>query len=320
MLIMREFVYHYTSVDAFEKMLRDMKSKESNELTFWASNIHYMNDPDEMSFLYDELIKLLPELEKDLGIKEMPFSFFMSLGKSHPSVSIDLLKDIKDNVFNKIFKSAFAVSFTKNEDYLPMWALYGGSGSGLCLEFNYDALKQYFSDKERYAYTTDLLEMHYFIREIEVWPQIAAFYKYYHDQLVLNEEGKDPLSLCRSFIARVLLEMSPSIKNEAYAYEKEVRLFYKIILPGDADDIMAQAKKEPLDNKYKQLGMPKVRNKNGILIPYMEINIPIDFISKVIVGPTSYPQLQKEALVLLLKEVGQDRIVVEESTVPYRQF
>ncbi len=317
---MKECVYHYTSVDAFEKMLREMKKRESNELTFWASNIHYMNDPNEMSFLYEELIKELPGLEKDLDIKDMPFSIFLSMRDEHQAFSIDFLKDIKDSVFNGIFKSAFAVSFTKNKDYLPMWSLYGGGGSGLCLEFRYDALKEHFSDKEKYAYTTDLLEMHYYIRELEVWPKIAAFYKYYHDQLALAEEGKDPLSLCRSFISRVLLEMSPSLKHESYAYEKEVRLFYKMILPGDADDIMAKATIEPVNKKYKQLGMPKVRVRNGILIPYMELSIPIEFISKVIVGPTSNPQLQSEALKVFLKEVGQEGIDVEMSKVPYREL
>ena len=55
MLLSMERIYHYTSVDAFDKMLREMKRHGSKELLFWASNIHYMNDPNEMSFLYDKL-------------------------------------------------------------------------------------------------------------------------------------------------------------------------------------------------------------------------------------------------------------------------
>ena len=116
---MEEKVYHYTSVDAFEKMFRKMKEDNSKELVFWASNIHYMNDPNELSFLYDELISLLLELEKDLGITDMPFSMFFSFANNQQGISLDLFKDIKDNVFNKIFKSAFAISFSKQKDYLP---------------------------------------------------------------------------------------------------------------------------------------------------------------------------------------------------------
>ena len=76
---MEEKIYHYTSVEAFDSMLRKMSEKGSNELVFWASNIHYMNDPNELSFLYDELVKALPELENDLEIKESPLLF---LGKA----------------------------------------------------------------------------------------------------------------------------------------------------------------------------------------------------------------------------------------------
>ena len=48
----------------------ELWGKKSIELVFWASNIHYMNDPNELSFLYDELVKALPELENDLEINE----------------------------------------------------------------------------------------------------------------------------------------------------------------------------------------------------------------------------------------------------------
>lgn len=311
---------HYTSVEAFEKMLRKMSSDNSRELTFWASNIHYMNDPNEMSFLYDELIEALPEIESLLDIKEMPFSMFCSLGKNQGTVSIDLFKDIKDNVFKKIFKSAFAISFTKKKDYLPMWSLYGNNGSGLCLEFDYEALKKHFSESESLSFATRFEELHYYIKEVSIWAKIAAFYKLYHDKLSLNDDNKDPLRQCRDFIARVLLEMAPILKHQSYAYEKEVRLLYHVILPGDADEIVSKADVRPMDKEYPKVENPKVRVRNGMLIPYKEISIPIDCITKIIVGPTLYPQLQSEAMNVLLKEVGLERIRVEISKVPYRQI
>lgn len=313
-------LYHYTSVEAFEKMLREMKKKDSCELTFWASNIHYMNDPNEMSFLYDELIEALPEMESHLGIKEMPFSMFCSLGKNHETISFDLFKDIKDNVFNKIFKSAFAISFTKREDYLPMWSLYGNNGSGLCLEFDYEALKKYFYKSESFNFATRLEELHYFIKEEAIWIKIAAFYKLYHDRLSMKDTNVDPLRQCRDFIARVLLEMAPILKHHSYAYEKEVRLLYHVILSGDADEIVSKADVQPMNKKCPKVENPKVRVRNGMLIPYKEIGIPIDFITKIIVGPTLYPQLQSEALNVLLREVGVGTIQVEMSEVPYRQI
>lgn len=310
-------LYHYTSVDAFEKMLREMQRKNSRELTFWASNIHYMNDPNEMSFLYDELIEALPEMESHLNIKEMPFSMFCSLGKNQGNVSVDLLMDIKDNVFNKIFKSAFAISFTKKKDNLSMWSLYGNNGSGLCLEFDYEALKKHFSESASLSFATRFEELHYYIKEVPIWVKIAAFYKLYHDKPSLQD---NPLRTCRDFIARVLLEMAPILKHQAYADEKEVRLLYHVILPGDADEIVSKADVRPMDKNYPKIENPKVRVRNGMLIPYKEISIPIDCITKIIVGPTLYPQLQSEALNVLLREVGIEKDMVAISDIPYRQI
>lgn len=237
-----ERIYHYTSVEAFEKMFRKMKEDNSTELVFWASKVHYMNDPNELSFLYDELLNALPDLEKDLGIKDVPFSMFLSLSKNQLGISLDLFKDIKDIVFNKIFKSAFAISFSKQKDYLPMWSLYGCNGSGLCLEFDYNALKEHFSETDTLS---RLIEQHYYLREIDIWPKVAAFYLYYHDKVLPSNGNKDPLKQCREFVARVLLEISPILKNQSYAYEKEVRLFNHAIMIGDADDIVAKADVQP---------------------------------------------------------------------------
>lgn len=310
-----EWIYHYTSVETFEKMLRKMKDDNSKELIFWASNIHYMNDPNELSFLYDELLNALPDIEKDLGIKDMPFSMFLSLSKNEQGLSLDLFKDIRDNVFNKIFKSAFAISFSKQKDYLPMWSLYGCNGSGLCLEFDFNALKEYFSETET---ITRLIELHYYLKEIDIWPKVAAFYMFYHDKVLSSDGNNDPLKQCREFVARVLLEISPILKNQSYAYEKEVRLFNHAIMIGDADDIVAKADVQPTGKKYRKEEMPKVRVRNGQLIPYKEISIPVDFVTRIIVGPTSNPDLQTEALKVLLKEFDQERIEVRKSEVPYR--
>jgi hypothetical protein len=314
---MEENVYHYTSVDAFVSMLKKMKEKDSNELVFWASNVHYMNDPNELSFLYDELMNAMPELERDLEIKDMPFSLFLSLRKNQLGISFDLFKDIKDNVFNNIFKNAYAVSFSKQKDALPMWSLYGCDGSGLCLEFDYNALKEYFSETKTIS---RIIELHYYLKEIDIWPKVAAFYILYHDKVLSSDGNNDLLRQCREFIARVLMEIAPLLKNQSYAYEKEVRLFNHFIMTGDADDIVAKAKILPWDKKEDKIEPPKVRVRNGSLIPYKEISIPIDFITKIFVGPTSNPQLQSEALKVFLNEMGQERITVEKSEIPYRKM
>ncbi len=309
-------IYHYTSVDAFEKMLREMKKKETTDITFWASNIHYMNDPNELSFLYDELIDALPELEQHLNVKENHFSMFSAFRKNSNGVSLDLFKDVKDNVFNKIFKNAYAVSFSKQKDFLPMWSLYGCKGAGLCIEFDYESMKKHFNSN---PVETRLIEMHYYLKELDIWTKIGAFYHYYHNGLGTND-SKDPLIQCRTFVARVLMELAPLLKNQSYAYEKEVRLFDHFIKIEKEDEILSKAEILPLDKKDLKIEPPKVRVRKGLLIPYREITIPVGFVTKIIVGPTSFPELQSEALKVLLNEVGLDNITVEMSKIPYREM
>lgn len=314
-----EHIYHYTSIEAFDKMLKEMKEAGTSNLKFWASNIHYMNDPHELRFIYDELIKVLPEIEREIGIKEYPFSAFLSIN-SNQGITVDFIKDIRDNVFNRIFKSAFAISFSKKKDYLPMWSLYGSNGGGLCLEFDYEALHYYYIGSDAKNLAKRMFELSYDIKDNNIWSKILNFYKYYHDVLYEQGENVNPIKQCREFTARVLLELAPYLKHPTYSYEKEVRLFYHLIIEGDADDIIAKANVEPVDEMFGKYNSPEVRVRNGLLVPYVEIDIPLDCIRAVIVGPTLYPQLQSEALRVLFRKAGIKDIKIEESAIPFRRL
>ena len=53
-----EHLYHYTSIDGLEGIL----SKRS----FWASQIHFLNDIQEFKYSFDIFEKILSELRKEL--------------------------------------------------------------------------------------------------------------------------------------------------------------------------------------------------------------------------------------------------------------
>ena len=219
----RNELHHYTSTDAFVQMLRKMTDEKSSVLSFWASNIHYMNDPHEMEFLYDELNKMLPELEKELGIneKDMPFSFFSFSNNVSKGFILDIENDLKENIYNQIYKNVYAISFSRKDDYLPMWSLYGNNGGGLCLNFDYYKLKSFFERVNKEDITKRIIEIKYDIKDNDIWQIIKNRYQEYHKQ-ISNEEGKDPLQLRRTFIARVLLECSHLMKHHSYSYEEEL--------------------------------------------------------------------------------------------------
>lgn len=309
-------LFHYTSTDAFVKMLEKKRKDKSSDLTFWASNIHYMNDPHEMEFLYDELNTILPELESELGIDETPFSAF-DFSKNIPNgLYIDFDNDFKGQIFNNIFKSVYAISFSGKEDYLPMWSLYGNNGGGICLKFDYRKLKLYFEKVKKEDITKRIIEIKYDIKNQEIWPKIMKLYKEYHTQINV-ESGQDPFILRRKFISRVLLEFCLIMKHHSYSYEEEIRLIDHAVFIDELGDYKKNVKVEPLRGRFKKATAPNVRVKNGLLIPYKEINLPVDCLTSVIVGPTVNSRLQCEAMEILLKRAKLN-IEVIPSSVPFR--
>lgn len=223
---------------------------------------------------------------------------------------------LKENIYNQIYKNVYAISFSRKDDYLPMWSLYGNNGGGLCLNFDYYKLKSFFERVNKEDITKRIIEIKYDIKDNDIWQIIKNRYQEYHKQ-ISNEEGEDPLQLRRTFIARVLLECSLLMKHHSYSYEEEIRLIDHAVMIDDLGDIYKKIKLEPLRGKYKKTVEPDVRVKNGILIPYKEIQLPVACLTSVIVGPTNNSRLQCEAMKTLLKK-AKVNIKVISSSVPYR--
>ena len=198
-----------------------------------------------------------------------------------------------------------------------MWALYGNNGCGLCLEFDRFKLNECFKSEEIKG--LPFVDISYNVKDVEIWERLKSFYREYHDAIDEKKEGKDVFTMRRTFIARVLLEFSWRMKHSAYAYECEMRLYDHIIYAGDADEIIAKAGTTSEDWTYDKDRDPDVRVKNGMLIPYKNMKIPISSLQSVIVGPTKNTKLQCNALDILLRQMGM-KIDVIPSKVPYREL
>lgn len=164
-----------------------------------------------------------------------------------------------------------------------------------------------------------LFEMKYDIREAYIWDKIKNFYLRYKLECSLNPQDVNLFQKRREFIARVLLELSPLMKHQTYSYEEEVRLFDQFIYPGDADDIIAKAEFTKLGGKLKEEDLPDVRIKNGLMIPYKEIKVPLECLKGVVIGPTSNPKLQSQALEVLFRKKGLN-IEIKTSSNPFRSM
>ena len=59
-------------------------------------------------------------------------------------------------------------------------------------------------------------------------------------------------------------------------------------------------------------------NKNGNIIPYIEIEIPVDNIKEIILGPCANSDLIENCLNLEMDSCGFERIHITQSSIPFR--
>jgi len=165
--------------------------------------------------------------------------------------------------FDRIMKSSFILSFSESVDSLPMWSMYGKNGKGLKLGFDVNSLKE------------------------KIW---KCFYE--KDLKSLREVLDKSNS---KYKIPMILQTPLMIKNDAYSYEKELRMYFLLSLH---------------DKKYKI--------SNGLIVPYIEEFFSKEILKEIWIGPNQDIELSKKSLKMLLDEFGFEHVEIKESKVPYR--
>lgn len=117
--ITNSFLYHYTSFQTLEKIL---KNKE-----IWLGNLRYMNDYKEMKYFFE-------------GLKN-------SITEDFPEYvqKTEQLFDMQLKRFEG--KTAYAFCLSKRRDDAAQWDRYAKRGQGVCICFDACALKNAIKDK-----------------------------------------------------------------------------------------------------------------------------------------------------------------------------
>ena len=300
---MEELVYHYTTLEAFYEMLRNIKwNKDSKKcfLSFWASSIYSMNDLQEFIYGYKLLQEcILPDIEERLEIRDDKL-------KLSKIVSILGYNDIEDSnriLINYIYKEhnvPFIVSFTKNKDYLPMWNMYSKNGTGVCLGFNNCEYRIKDRDNIDILHRLHAMEVSYGEERDFIKNTVLSLYRKFYEQYRNDDDEKAQKQKMLRYFTDLALTISPYHKHEAYEFEKEMRL--------------VQFKENESDVKYRI-------SKRGRLIPYIEIPVKLEYLKKVIVGPCAdSPSIIRELRNILKGYRGQEENFITSSGIPYREF
>jgi Protein of unknown function (DUF2971) len=282
---MGNIVYHYTTLNVLQKILEEAKD---GYFTMRASHIKYLNDTSEyvlaIKLLQNKLIeydnvtgKNSKNLSKLLNDKRM--SFFES-------------EDIDDDF-------PFIISFSSNDDSLPMWNSYADNSQGVAIGLKVDYLS---SINSNFKFETCLYQTNQFEKYLE------KNIKEIHNVLKVNEYSIGVRIDYDSDLFKEFYKNLPILKDNAFEYENENRL------------VIPHTFSEDDNLKYQING--------NILKPYKEIKIPLKAFSEIILGPRSSFELIKTPLLKMFKRKGldlrlfknDDIVYLRKSNCPYRVF
>lgn len=181
-----------------------------------------------------------------------------------------------------IFNPAI-LSLSESQDNLPMWRGYSNNGQGVSIGFKTDILKEAFGENTEFVKCI-YRSSEQLVEEINLQEIKDA---------VIEEDGTFSLG---DKIPGLLFERRKKYKHAAYEYEKEWRLYLN----------------NPVEYKY--------RMRNGLIIPYIELELPFSVIDSICIGPTAAPDLSENSLEMILhsKLSNLDReIKLSISDIPF---
>lgn len=193
------------------------------------------------------------------------------------------------------FGDPFMLSLSENPDDLTMWRTYGADGKGVAIGIDWEMLHSYAEDENNA--NTILLQCQY--DKTEIIDKLTKGWADLYDDVTFMEGGKG-LGMNSFEFPFKLIAFSFGFKRNEYSSENEWRL---------------------CKNEFNETKV-KFREKDGLLIPFIEHHFDKRIIKKIIIGPCVNKELTKESIKMLLKSRQYDlpsgAVII--SKMPYRQI
>lgn len=185
-----------------------------------------------------------------------------------------------------------------------MWNMYGQNGTGICLGFDLNKLQVFLESQKmeplhkiKYGIGEDTDDSLKIKEEMKSWKE---YVKYVYEKSMRSIEEKhifDDFSTAIGCYILLLNFIPDNIKHPAYKYEDEYRLYCR-----------------EFDHKVF------FRDRNGLLLPYIEVKLPISALKIITIGPTADKNRQVMSVAKLLREKDIDinQITFCSSDIPYR--
>lgn len=265
--------YHYTDAQGLLGIIKNGR--------LWATDIRFLNDPSEGSFLPERLISLMES--KPGGINNTEREVITGLQ--------DALRNPNSNY------SSFCTSLSANGDLLSQWRGYGSFGKGYAVGLSLEGLLPHpqvasyydviYGDDGLEELAFDLLDL--FVSSVNKWKDM------------MFDEWVSTLSV-----------LAKSFKDPSYSEEQESRLVCSY--SGDDNDRFQNEK--PL--RFRARGsdlIPYIPLSLNLLKDGEMPRLPI---KRIVIGPGVDFERNYISINELLKAHSYDDVVVEQSNIPFR--
>ena len=299
-------------MNAFMHLVDSIKKSSNNEsFIFQASDVFYMNDPQEFIYgqrvLFDTIKKT--EENRRIPVKERLSEDLKKLQQKHNGNSFKYISSIIHDNYN----TPFVISLSQNKDSLPMWLNYGANGNGVCLGFQKSKIKE---QKESpgsktftFQSTMDWKSVRYHNSDVKdntesneiIYKMIDNYYDQLYASKIQGSRNLDNLKV--NAIFDLLVEVCPYIKRNDYEYEQEVRIVRKSRVVGE---------------DYLRKLQFRINGK-GNVIPYINVEIPKEYLKLVKIGPLANYELTSSALKMIKEKYDLDYDLCQ-SCVKYRNY
>lgn len=184
---MRNIIYHYCSVEAFNAIIQNK--------TIWLSSVYNLNDYKEIHWIKDKIFKKIKNsITKDNFQKYKTF----------------------EELYSKQLPNVYIASFSQGSDLLSQWRAYANDGYGVAIGFNSDYFK-----KNKMIKTSQVLYDE-ICQEKQIDLILKPLDKLDCDIDINSIEFKN---ICKKMIIDIN-NLSARSKNELFKEEQEVRLIH----------------------------------------------------------------------------------------------
>lgn len=274
----KEKFYHYASIDAVRSMLQH----KEQTYTMWASHLSYLNDSEEFDngerLIFNALKRYINKSmcvakEADnIIFRQIVRKFIKAAQRADKDISID-----GEVIFNR---NIYILCFCLEGNSLNQWKYYGKE-SGVALEFNLRSCKFSGIDCNNHNKTMDIKPYKVIYKDDEKKAILQEAIEDAYQKFLSGSEDRE-----RDLLHTLanIYGLCPLFKHKDFEDEKECRLIFRPLYGYS---------KTPKDVRT----LVKYRNRDGILLPYMEIKMQTDadcaepVIKNIIIGPGENQEL-----------------------------